>query len=90
MRDLELFVSRRRMTLGILPSLSRGERQHAEAVSCPDAVQSRLGLAWNSIELEELNRVHHLARAVQNMEPLRLMFAKIGDDDPAHLFSRDF
>ncbi|MET4048869.1 MULTISPECIES: Fic family protein [unclassified Rhodococcus (in: high G+C Gram-positive bacteria)] len=51
--------------------------------------ESGRGLAWDAIELAELHRACHLARAEQNMEPLRTMFAKIVDDDPAYRFGRD-
>lgn len=52
--------------------------------------ESGRGVAWDAIELTELHRTcHHLARAEQNIEPLRTMFAKIVDDGPAYLFVRD-
>ncbi|MBY4228306.1 Fic family protein [Rhodococcus fascians] len=48
--------------------------------------ESGRGLAWDAIALTELHRACHLARAEQNLEPLRTMFAKIVDDDPAYHF----
>lgn len=51
--------------------------------------ESGRGLAWDAIELTELHRACHLARAEQNTEPLRMMFARIVDDDPAYVFGRD-
>ncbi|RMB75298.1 cell filamentation protein Fic [Rhodococcus sp. SBT000017] len=51
--------------------------------------ESGRGTAWDAIELTELHRACHLARAEQNIQPLRTMFAKIVDDDPAYRFGRD-
>lgn len=51
--------------------------------------ESGRGLAWDAIELTELHHACHLARPEQTIEPLRPMFAKIVDDDPAYRFGRD-
>lgn len=50
--------------------------------------ESGRGLAWDAIELTELHRACHRARADQNTEPLRVMFARIVDGDPAYVFDR--
>lgn len=48
--------------------------------------ESGRGLAWDAIALIELHRACHIARAEQNIEPLRLMFARIVNDAPAYIF----
>ena len=49
--------------------------------------ESGRGLAWNLIDKTELHQACHLARAVGDLGPLRALFARIVDDQPAYLYS---
>lgn len=49
--------------------------------------ESGRGLAWDLIELAELHGACHLARADNDIDPLRVMFARIIDDDPAYFYN---
>lgn len=46
--------------------------------------ESGRGLAWNLIDLTELHEACHVARAESDTNPLRVMFDRIIDDDPAY------
>lgn len=45
------------------------------------------GLAWNLIDKAELHDACHTARASFDLNPLRALFGRLVDGDPAYLFS---
>ncbi|WP_342661657.1 putative protein adenylyltransferase Fic (plasmid) [Rhodococcus ruber] len=49
--------------------------------------ESGRGLAWNLIDKSVLHHACHVARADGDLGPLREMFARIVDDEPAYLYS---
>ena len=48
--------------------------------------ESGRGLAWNPIDKTDLHRECHRARAGGDLDPLRALFARIVDDQPAFLY----
>ena len=44
------------------------------------------GLAWNLIDKTELHHGCHVARADGDLDPLRTLFARIVDDEPAYFY----
>lgn len=48
--------------------------------------ESGRGLAWNLIDKTELHDACHVARADSNLEPMRALFTRILDDEPAYLY----
>jgi cell filamentation protein len=48
--------------------------------------ESGHGLAWDLIEITDLHGACHVARAEGELKPLRQIFRRIVDDDPAYFF----